>query len=182
VQVPPPSEPASPLSTNRHLLLLVLAHHLLEETSRINNKAFQNIGFHTMQVVSQRSGINRIVQPRWSFVKPSTCSTPRIPSRPSTTSSGGRYVQGPCGSGGSDRPQSAAGSTQPSHPRNVDPLTSGDSKKRARGPEVSKSNKQQRPADPAPSPPLPIHTLTVNIWSRLWEMGADHQYVCLPPA
>ena len=63
---PPPSEPASPLSTNRHLLLLVLAHHLLEETSRINNKAFRNIGFHTMQVVSRRSGVNRIIPPSTS--------------------------------------------------------------------------------------------------------------------
>ena len=90
---PPPSEPASPLSTNRHLLLLVLAHHLLEETSRINNKAFRNIGFHTMQVVSRRSGVNRRVRPRWSFVKPSTCSTSRISSRPPTASSGGRYAR-----------------------------------------------------------------------------------------
>ena len=88
---PPPS--ASPLSTNRYPLLLVLAHHILEETSRINNKAFRNIGFHTMQVVSRRSGVNRRVRPRWSFVKPSTCSTSRISSRPPTASSGGRYAR-----------------------------------------------------------------------------------------
>ena len=127
---PPSSAPVSPLSTNRHLSLLVLVHHLLEETSRINNKAFRNIGFHTTQVVSRRLGVNRKIRPRWSFVKPCTCSTPRTPSRSPTASSGGRYARGPCGSGGTHGPQSAAGSTQPSQPRNVDPLkSSGDSQK-----------------------------------------------------
>jgi hypothetical protein len=123
---PPPSAPVSPLSTNRLPSLLVLIHHLLEETSRFNNKAFCNIGFHTMQMVSRRLGVKRIVRPRWSFVTPCTCSTPRTPSRPPTASSGGRYARGPCGSGGIHGPQPAAGSTQPRQPRNVDPLTSGD--------------------------------------------------------
>ena len=67
----------------------------------------------------------------------------------------------------------AAGSTQPSHPRrNADPLDSGNPKKRARGLEENERNKQQRTASSAPSPPLPIHTLTVNIDgldSRKWE-------------
>jgi len=79
---PPSSVPVSPLNTNRHLSLLVLVHHILEETSRTNNKAFRNIGFHTTQVVSRMLGVNRIIRPRWSFVKPCTCSTPRAGCRP----------------------------------------------------------------------------------------------------
>jgi hypothetical protein len=54
---------------------------------------------------------------------------------------------------------------------------SGDSQKRARGPEASESNKQQRLADPASLPPLPIHILTVNIdgidpgkWEQITNM------------
>ena len=136
---PPSFAPVSHLSTTRRPPLLVLLHHLLEETSRFNKKAFRNIGFHTMQVVCRRAGVNRIVRPRWSFVIPCTCSTPRTPSRPPTASSGGRYARGPCGSG-IHGPQSVAGSAQPRQPRNVDPRTSGDSQKRARGPESSESH------------------------------------------
>ena len=72
----------------------------------------------------------------------------------------------------------AAGSTQPSHPRrNADPLNPDNSKKRPRGLEESVGNKQQRTASSAPSPPLPIHTLTVNIdgldsgkWEQITKM------------
>ena len=72
----------------------------------------------------------------------------------------------------------AAGSTQPSHPRrNADPLNPDNSKKRPRGLEESVGNKQQRTASPASPPPLPIHTLTVNIdgldsgkWEQITKM------------
>jgi hypothetical protein len=118
--------PVSHLSITRFPPLLALVHHLLEEISRFSNKAFRNIGFHTMQVVCRRAGVNRMVRPRWSFVIPCTCSTPRIPSRPPTASSGGRYARGPCGSG-THGPQPMAGSAQPRQPRNADPCTSGNS-------------------------------------------------------
>ncbi len=75
-----------------------------------------------------------------------------------------------------------AGSTQTRQPRYVDPFSSGDSQKRARGPEASESNKQQRLADPASLPPLPIHILTVNIdgidpgkWEQITNMSVFPQ-------
>jgi hypothetical protein len=83
----------------------------------------------------------------------------------------------------------AAGSTQPSHPRrNADPLNPDNSKKRPRGLEESVGNKQQRTASSAPSPPLPIHTLTVNIdgldsgkWEQITKMSVFPQLDMIIP-
>ncbi len=149
-------------------------------TPQTNSRAFRNIGFHTMQVVSRRSGVNRRVRPRWSFVKPSTCSTPRTPSRLPTVSSGGRYAGGPSGTRGNHGLQTVAGSTLPSHPHKAHSPNPGNPKKRTPGPEESESNKQQRSAGPAPLPHPHSHGEYRRARSR--EMGANHQDACLPPA
>ena len=126
---PPPSEPLRFLSTNRILPLLALVHHLLEEAPRTNNRDFRNIAFHAMQVINRRSGVHRIVRPRWSFVKPSTCSTPGTPGQ--TVSSGGRCAEGPSGTRGDHGPQTVAGRTLPSHPRKASSPNPGNTNKRA---------------------------------------------------